>query len=58
VLRVSLACKVFLDHPKNYQVCWIGSRPSPVMVSNKQDMQKLKNKSMKSRVRQTLLDLF
>jgi hypothetical protein len=30
VLRVSLACKVFLDHPQNYWVCWRGSRPSPL----------------------------
>jgi hypothetical protein len=57
VLSVSLACKVFLDHPQNYRVCWRGSRPSPVRVSNKQNMQKLenKNKSMKTRVRK--LDL-
>jgi hypothetical protein len=49
-----------MDHPQNYQVCWGGSRPSPVKVSNKQNMQKLesKNKSMKTRVRQTRLDLF
>jgi hypothetical protein len=60
VLHVSLACKVFLDHPQNYRVCWRGSRASPVRVSNKQSMQKLegKNKSMKTRVRQTRLDLF
>jgi hypothetical protein len=57
VLRVSLACKVFLGHPQNYRVCWRGSRPSPVRVSNKQSMQKLvsKNKSIKTRVRQTRL---
>jgi hypothetical protein len=60
MLRVSIACKVFLDHPQNYRVCWRGSCPSPVRVSNKQNMQKLegKIKSMKSRVRQTRLDLF
>jgi hypothetical protein len=40
VLRVSLAYKVFLDHPQNYQVCWRGSRPSPVRVSDKQNIQK------------------
>jgi hypothetical protein len=60
VLRVSLACKVFLDHPQNYRVCWRGCRPFPVRVSNKQNMHKLesKNKSMKTRVRQARLDLF
>jgi hypothetical protein len=60
VLRVSLACKVFLDHPQNYWVCWRGSHPSPVRVSNKQSMQKLesKNKSIKTRVRQSRLDVF
>ena len=30
VLLVSFACKFFLDHPQNFQVCWRGSRPSPV----------------------------
>jgi hypothetical protein len=55
---VSLACKVFLDHPQNYRGCWRGSRPSPVRVSNKQNMLESKNKSMKTRVRQTRLDLF
>jgi hypothetical protein len=40
VRRVSLACKVFLDHPQNYWVCWRVSRPSPVRVSDKQNMQK------------------
>jgi hypothetical protein len=60
VLHVSLACKVFLDHPQNYGVFWRGSHPSPARVSNKQDMQKLeiKNKSIKTRVRKTRLDLF
>jgi hypothetical protein len=33
-----LACKVFLDHPQNFRVCWRGSRPSPVRVSNKQNI--------------------
>jgi hypothetical protein len=49
-----------LDHPQNYRVCWRGSRPSPVRVSNKQSMQKLesKNKSIETRVRQTRLDVF
>jgi hypothetical protein len=49
-----------MDHPQNYRVCWRGSRPSPVRVSNKQVMQKLEsiNKSMKTRVRKTGLDLF
>jgi hypothetical protein len=37
---VSLACKVFLDHPKNYRVCWRGSCPSPARVSDKQNIQK------------------
>jgi hypothetical protein len=57
---VSLACKVFLDHPQNYQVCCRGSRPSPVRVSDKQNIQKMKNKnkSKKTRVRQTRLDWF
>jgi hypothetical protein len=45
VLHVSLACKVFLDHPQNYLVCWRGSRPSPVRVSDKQNMQKQKVKT-------------
>jgi hypothetical protein len=45
VLRVSLACKVFLDHPQNYRVCWRGSRPSPVRVSDKQNIQKRKIKT-------------
>ena len=35
VLRVSFTCKVFLDHPQNFGVCWRGSRPSPVRVSEK-----------------------
>jgi hypothetical protein len=58
VLRVSLACKVFMDHPQNYRVCWRGSRPSSVRVSDKQNIQKRKskNKSKKTRVRQTRLD--
>jgi hypothetical protein len=58
--HVSLACKVFLDHPQNYRVCWRGSRPSPVRVSNKQSMEKLesKNKSIKTRVPQTRLEVF
>ena len=30
VLRVSFACKVFLDLPQKFRVCWRGSRPSPV----------------------------
>jgi hypothetical protein len=60
VLHVSLACKVFLDHPQNYRVCWRGSRPSPVRVSDKQNMQirKSKNKSMKTSVKQTRLYWF
>jgi hypothetical protein len=45
VLRFSLACKVFLDHPQNYQVCCRGSRPSPIRVSNKQNIQKQKSKT-------------
>jgi hypothetical protein len=45
VLRVSLACKVFLDHPQNYQVCWRGNRPSPIRVSDKQNIQKQKVKT-------------
>jgi hypothetical protein len=40
VLHVSVACKVFLDYPQNYQVCWRGSHPSPVRVSDKQNVQK------------------
>jgi hypothetical protein len=40
VLHISLAYKVFLDHPQNYRVCWRGSCPSPVRVSDKQNMQK------------------
>jgi hypothetical protein len=58
VLHVSIACKVFIDHPQNYQVCWRGSRPSPVRVSNKENIYKMKNrnKSKKTRVRQTRLD--
>jgi hypothetical protein len=60
VLHVSLDYKVFLVHPQNYQVCWRGSRPSPVRVSDKQNIekQKSKNKSKKTRVRQTRLDFF
>jgi hypothetical protein len=42
VLRVSLASKVFLDRPQNYRVCWRGSRPSPVRVSDKQNIHKTK----------------
>jgi hypothetical protein len=55
---VSLACKVFLDHPQNYQVCWRGSHPSPIRVSDKQNIQKRKgkNKSKKTRVRQDFED--
>jgi hypothetical protein len=34
VLHVSFACKVFLDHPQNFRVCWKGSRPSTVRVRN------------------------
>jgi hypothetical protein len=45
VLRVSLTCKVFLDHPQNYRVCWRGSRPSPVRVSDKQNIKKWKIKT-------------
>jgi hypothetical protein len=45
VLRVSLVCKVFLDHPQNYWACWRGSRPSPVRVSDKQNIQKRKIKT-------------
>jgi hypothetical protein len=45
VLRVSLACKGFLDHPQNYRVGWRGSRPSPVSVSDKQNIQKRKSKN-------------
>jgi hypothetical protein len=45
VLRVSLACKVFLDHPQNYRVYWRGSHPSPVRVSDKQNIQKQKVKT-------------
>jgi hypothetical protein len=45
VLCVSLACKVFLDHPQNYWICWRGSRPSPVRVSDKQSIQKQKVKT-------------
>jgi hypothetical protein len=45
VLHVSLACKVFLDHPQNYRLCWRGSRPSPVKVINKQNIYKTKNKT-------------
>jgi hypothetical protein len=45
VLRVSLARKVFLDHPQNYWVCWRGSQPSPVRVSDKQNMKKQKVKT-------------
>jgi hypothetical protein len=60
VLHVSLDYKVFLVHPQNYRVCWRGSRPSPVRVSDKQNIekQKSKNKSKKTRVRQTRLDFF
>jgi hypothetical protein len=48
------------DYRENYRVCWRGSRPSPVRVSDKQSMQKLesKNKYIKTRVRQTRLDVF
>jgi hypothetical protein len=58
VLCVSLARKVFLDHPQNYLVCCRGIRPSSVRVSDKQNIQKMKskNKSKKTRVRQTRLD--
>jgi preprotein translocase subunit SecF len=45
VLCVSLVCHVFLDHPQNYRVCWRGSRPSSVRVSEKQDIQKQKIKT-------------
>jgi hypothetical protein len=45
VLHVSLACKVFLDHPQNYRVCWRGSRLSPVRVSDKQKILKRKIKT-------------
>jgi hypothetical protein len=60
VLRISLSCKVFLDHPQNYQVCWRGSRLSLVRFSNKQNIHKTKNKnkSKKTRVRETRLDWF
>jgi hypothetical protein len=55
VLHVFLACKVFLDHPQNFRVCWRGSRPSPVRVSKKQNIYKNKNKNKykKTRVSQT-----
>jgi hypothetical protein len=55
MLRVSLDCKVFLDHPQNYRVCWRGSCPSLVRVSDKQNIQ---NKPEKTRVRQNRLDWF
>jgi hypothetical protein len=60
VLHVSLACKVFLDHPQNYRFCWRGSPRSPIRVSDKQNIHetKNKNKSKKTRVRQTRLDWF
>jgi hypothetical protein len=45
MLHVSLACKFFLDHPQNYRVCWRGSRPSPIRVSDKQNKQKQKIKT-------------
>jgi hypothetical protein len=45
VLRISLAYKVFLDHPQNYRVCWRGTCPSPVRVSVKQNIQKRKIKT-------------
>jgi hypothetical protein len=47
VLHVSLACKVFLDHPQNFRVCWRGSRPSPVRVSNKQNIYKNKKTNLR-----------
>jgi hypothetical protein len=58
VLCYSLDYKVFLDHPQNYRVCCRGRRPSPIRVSDKQNIQKTKNKnkSKKTRVRQTRLD--
>jgi hypothetical protein len=45
VLCISLACKVFLDHSRNCRFCWRGSRPSPVRVSDKQNIQKRKIKT-------------
>jgi hypothetical protein len=58
VLHVSLAYKVFLDHPQNFWVGWRGSHPPPVGVSNKQNIykNKYKNNSKKTRVSQTRLD--
>jgi hypothetical protein len=49
-----------LDHPQNYWVCWRGSRPSPVRVSDKQNMQKQKVKTnlRKLGFRQTRLIYF
>jgi hypothetical protein len=45
VLHLSLACKVFLDNPQNFRFCWRGSLPSPVRVSNKQNIYKMKIKT-------------
>ena len=32
-LLASIACKVSLDHPQSFSVCWRGGRPSHVRVS-------------------------
>ena len=32
-LIASIACKVSLDNPQSFSVCWRGGRPSPVSVS-------------------------
>jgi hypothetical protein len=45
-----------MDHPQNYRVCWRGSRPSPVRVSDKQNMQKLKSKNKSKKLGLDKLD--
>jgi hypothetical protein len=40
VLHVSLACKIFLDHPQNFWVSWRSSHLSPFRVSNKKSKKK------------------
>jgi hypothetical protein len=50
----SLPIKFFWIVHKTFWVCWRGSRPSPVRVSNKQNIYKNIKRNLQSRVSQKL----